>query len=94
MARQPIAGVAVWALEVQVNLPDWIVRIAMLKLTVVASAGLLAGGAIVGRHARQRSLDAGTVERHLGDGATDRLSRPGEARTAQGVDQRRSDTPV
>ena len=87
-----ILGVSVWALELSLNLPDWLVRIAMLKLTLVASAGLLAGGAMVGRRARQRFLADGAAERQLGeahfDSVANRLSS-----TAQGMEQRRMDTP-
>jgi hypothetical protein len=35
------------------NFPDWLVRVAMIKLAFIASAGLLAGGALVGRHAKR-----------------------------------------
>ena len=51
-----LVSVAVWGLEVRLNLPDWIVRVAMIKLAFIASAGLLAGGAMIGRHANSRSL--------------------------------------
>jgi hypothetical protein len=53
-----VLSVAVAALDMQVNLPDWMVRVAMIKLAFVASAGLLAAGALVGRHAKSRSLPA------------------------------------
>lgn len=49
-----IASVAVWALELQMNLPDWIVRVAMMKLALIASAGLLAAGALLGRAAKRQ----------------------------------------
>jgi hypothetical protein len=49
-------GVTVVALEVHVNLPDWMVRVAMVKLAFVAAGGLLAAGALVGRHAKSRAL--------------------------------------
>jgi hypothetical protein len=51
-----LASVVVWGLEVRLNLPDWLVRVAMIKLAFIASAGLLAGGAMLGRHATSRSL--------------------------------------
>ena len=51
-----LASIVVWGLEVRMlNFPDWLVRVAMIKLAFIASAGLLAGGALVGRHAK-RSL--------------------------------------
>jgi hypothetical protein len=51
-----LVSIAVWGLEVRMNLPDWLVRVAMIKLAFIASAGLLAGGAMIGRHANSRSL--------------------------------------
>jgi hypothetical protein len=50
-----LVSIAVWGLEVRLNLPDWMVRVAMIKLAFIASAGLLAGGAMIGRHANSRS---------------------------------------
>jgi hypothetical protein len=51
-----IGSVGVWALEMRINLPDWLVRLAMLKLAFAGSFGLLAAGALLGRHAKTRSL--------------------------------------
>jgi len=51
-----VVSVVVAALDMQMNLPDWLIRVAMIKLAFVASAGLLVAGAMVGRHARSRSL--------------------------------------
>ena len=89
-----IAGVTIWALELQLNLPDWLVRVAMLKLTLIASAGLLAGGALVGRHARQRFLADGGARRELGESVFD----PGRDRQGssepRSVERRPTDTPV
>lgn len=51
-----LVSIVVWGLEVRMNLPDWLVRVAMIKLAFIASAGLLAGGAMIGRHANSRSL--------------------------------------
>jgi len=54
-----LASVVVWGLDVRVNVPDWMIRVAMIKLAFIASAGLLAGGALIGRHAKKtRSLPA------------------------------------
>jgi len=54
-----IAGVAIAALEVRMNLPDWMIQVAMIKLALAGSLGLLAAGAILGRHAkRQASLES------------------------------------
>ena len=86
-----VIGVTVWALDLKVNLPDWLVRIAMLKLILIASAGLLAGGALVGRQARQRFLPRGADDRQLGESAFD--SARGSS-TPQGVERRRADTPL
>jgi hypothetical protein len=81
-------------LELQVNLPDWLVRVAMLKLTLIASGGLLAGGALVGRHARQRFLSGGTAERQLGESAFDPVSGARGLSTPLDVERRRADTPL
>jgi hypothetical protein len=48
--------VAVVAVDVQVNLPDWMVQVAMAKLAFIAAGGLLAAGALLGRHAKSRAL--------------------------------------
>jgi hypothetical protein len=52
-----ILSVVVWGLEFRLlNLPDWMVRVAMIKLAFISSFGLLAAGAYLGRHAHDRSL--------------------------------------
>lgn len=53
-----VLSVAVAALDLRLNLPDWMIRIAMIKLAFVAAGGLLAAGALMGRHAKSRSLTA------------------------------------
>ena len=85
-----LLGVGVWALEIPMNLPDWIVRVAMLKLTLTASIGLLAGGALLGRHARQRLLSDRNDDRALADGSVDSIINPRGVDTAEHV-ERRSD---
>jgi hypothetical protein len=68
--------VGVWALDVQINPPDWMIRIAMMKLAVLASAGLLAAGALVGRHARaRRSLSPDSALAQVGEGAAQPLQQ-------------------
>jgi hypothetical protein len=53
-----IAGVAVAALELRINVPDWMIQVAMIKLALAGSLGLLGAGAMLGRHAkRQASLE-------------------------------------
>src|SRR5262245_109674 len=57
------AGGIVWAFDWTPHLPDWMVRVALIKLGFVAAGGLLAAGALLGRRARQAihaqsSLDA------------------------------------
>ena len=52
-----IAGVAAAALDLRVNIPDWMIEFAMIKLALAGSLGLLGAGAVLGRHAtRQASL--------------------------------------
>lgn len=83
-------GVGVWALEVQINLPDWIVRVAMFKLTAIAAVGLLAAGALLGRHARTSSLASGRVPAQLPEGGAEPWRQHEHDRTAQPVDRRDS----
>ena len=61
-------NIGVWALDVQVNVPDWMIRIAMFKLAAIASVGLLAAGALVGRHAKTSSLASGASPAQVGEG--------------------------
>ena len=54
-----IAAVAAMALDVRINIPDWMIQVAMIKLALIGSVGLLVAGAMLGRHAhRQTSLPA------------------------------------
>jgi hypothetical protein len=53
------AAVVALALDLRVNIPDWMIQVAMIKLALIGSAGLFVVGAIIGRHAnRQGSLRA------------------------------------
>ena len=53
-----ILSAVIWGLEFRLlNLPDWLIRVAMIKLAFVASVGLIAAGAVVGRHAHSRALE-------------------------------------
>ena len=65
-----IGGIGVWALGVQIEVPDWMIRVAMLKLAFAGSLGLLAAGALIGRHARSTSLSA-PASGALGEGTPD-----------------------
>ena len=58
-----VLSVAVGALDMRVNVPDWMVQVALIKLAFIAAGGLLAAGAMLGRHARSRSLPS--MEREL-----------------------------
>src|SRR5689334_21634873 len=71
-----VASVTVWALELQMNLPDWIVRVAMFKLAFIAAGGSLAAGAVVGRHANMRQLPSGDVERLPAERAEPLMQKP------------------
>ena len=71
-----IAGVGVWAIDGRfLNVPDWIIHVAMVKLTFLGAAGLLAAGALLGRHAKRSALEEksraalgeGTVEPFHGE---------------------------
>jgi hypothetical protein len=85
-----VLGVAVWAADSSLlNVPDWMVRIAMLKLTLVASLGLLGAGAYLGRHARQRSISDGAA-RQISEGPARPIAEDPGLTTPQPVDRRRT----
>ena len=66
-----IAGVGVWAIDGRFfNLPDWIVQVAMVKLTFLGAAGLLGAGALLGRHAKRSTL-ADITRASLGEGTVE-----------------------
>lgn len=85
-----VLTVAVLALEVQLNLPDWMVRVAMIKLAFIAAAGLLVAGALLGRHARVQLPTADTPHQ-LGEGAAEPMEHQRPA-SRQPI-SRRSETP-
>ena len=63
-----IVGVGVWAIDARfLNLPDWMIRVAMVKLTFLGAAGLLGAGALLGRHAKRNALEE-TQPRGVGRG--------------------------
>ena len=54
-----IAAVLAMAVDLRVNIPDWMIKVAMVKLALVGAAGLFVTGAVLGRHAnRHSSLNA------------------------------------
>lgn len=66
------------------SIPPWMIRIGMIKLALLASGGLLAAGALVGRRVTQArasaSVDATSTPPQLGpddfpDGPIDRVER-------------------
>ena len=62
-----VVGIGVWAIELRVNLPDWMIQVAMVKLAFLGAAGLLGAGALLGRHAKRSAL-AETSHAALGEG--------------------------
>ena len=88
-----VVGTLVWALELQINLPDWMIRIAMLKLAFIASAGLLAAGALVGRHAKSARRLPSVIDApaQLGEGSAQPIEQS-EERSPTEVKLRRKDT--
>ena len=47
-------GVSIWAFDIRIEVPDWMWRIAVAKLVLAGSAGMLATGAILLRQLRRR----------------------------------------
>lgn len=86
-----LLSIGVWALEVRrLNFPDWMIRLAMVKLAFVASVALMAAGAVVGRHAKTRTIPGEPAASQLGEGEAE--APMNRMRTPRGV-ERRSDTP-
>ena len=50
-----IAAIVAMAVDLRVNIPDWMMKVAMIKLALVGAAGLLATGAVLGRHANRHA---------------------------------------
>lgn len=88
-----VMTVGVWVLDIQVNPPSWMIRIAFIKLALVASAGLLAAGALVGRHAKERSSVAQAPNiPQVEEGPADPLQQNRDAMSREVVDRRKADT--
>lgn len=85
-----IVAAGLGALDVHVNFPDWIIRVAMIKLGFIAAGGLLAGGALLARHARSRSLSPPGADL-LQEGQAEPMSRDRE-RVRSGT-EKESDPP-
>ena len=66
-----IAGVTIAALEVRINFPDWMIQVAMVKLALAGSLGLLGAGAMLGRHARRQAALENRDGRAVGEGDPD-----------------------
>ena len=65
-----ISAASLATLDIQLNLPDWLVKVAMIKVAFLGSFGLLALGALIGRHARTRSLPTDAGPAQLGEGSS------------------------
>ena len=76
-----IAGVAVAAMEVRINFPDWMIQVAMIKLALAGSLGLLGAGAMLGRHAKRQASLENREPVALGEGNAD-LNNDREERAA------------
>ena len=66
-----VAAVAAMALDLRVNIPDWMFQVAMIKLAVIGSLGLLGAGAVLGRHAKRRNSPTDPDPRGLSEGSPD-----------------------
>ena len=66
-----VAAVVALVLDLRVNIPDWMIRVAMIKLALIGSLGLLGAGAVLGRHAKRRDSPPDSDPRVLNDGSPD-----------------------
>jgi hypothetical protein len=69
-----ITAASLAALDIQLNIPDWMIRVAMINLGFIAAGGLLAAGALMGRHARSRSLQDDQADAQLGEGPAQEIT--------------------
>lgn len=82
-----VAAVAAMALDLRVNIPDWMFQVAMIKLAVIGSLGLLGAGAVLGRHAKRRHSLPDPDPRLLSEGSPDLTpSRSDKERVGRGSD--------
>lgn len=65
-----VAAVVALALDLRVNIPDWMIKVAMIKLALAGSVGLFVGGAILGRHANRQALLRANEARVLSEAST------------------------
>jgi hypothetical protein len=79
------AGLA--ALDIQLNIPDWMIRVAMIKLAFIAAGGLLAAGALMGRHARSRSLQVDSSPAQLDEGPAREIT-PDRDKVGEGFEEK------
>lgn len=47
-------GILMWSFGFRINVPDWMWRVAAVKLTFAAAVGLVAAGALLLRHLKRR----------------------------------------
>lgn len=47
------AAIVVWALDIRIDVPPWMWRIAVVKLVLAAGLGWIAAGALILRHLRR-----------------------------------------
>jgi hypothetical protein len=74
-----LLGVGAWVLDVIPPMPEWMVRLAIYKLTLAGGAGLIAVGALLRRAARESAIRRGDTGEHaLAAGEAD-LTRSGES---------------
>jgi hypothetical protein len=59
-----VLGMGAWLLDVIPPMPEWMIRIAIYKLTLAGGAGLLVIGAFLRRAARESSVRRGETGEH------------------------------
>ena len=88
-----VVSIGVWVLDVQVHLPDWMIRVALIKLALLASGGLLAAGALMGRHAKGRpSVPPAPHMDRLGEGPAEPLEPSRGSVAGDAIERRERDT--
>lgn len=47
-----VLAIGVWALDIQLQVPEWMWRVAVVKLGLIAAGGMIAAGALLQRYVK------------------------------------------
>ena len=76
-----VLAIGVWALDIQLQVPAWMWRVALVKLGLVAAGGMIAAGALLQRYIKRSPHASGLPDelpRELGAPIWPASTRPRE----------------